>query len=198
MAEKKSSAVTTAIIALREETGFEDDAEVKTARLHEMLGLESEPAREPDESDRAFLRRVRRHEMAAIAPVKELRRRLLRDHKVDLRATGRGVYRIMKRREQADRGVRDGLVAARAAMREGIERAEHVDLARLTPEERQRRDAALLTGKAYLQMLGGRSTSARLEEARKSAANDSAQSTADMPAMRRSEGTAAAGEAGRG
>lgn len=184
MAEKKSSAVAAAIVALREETGFEDGAEVLTPRLHEMLGLGPEPTREPGESDKAFLRRVRRHEMSTIAPVKRLRDALLLACKVDLQATGRSVYRIVSRADQSSRALREGKTGARAKMRDAIRRIENVDLDRLTPEQRARRDADLLSAKAYLQMLGGRSPRERLDEVREVAAKISAQSAAVMPAMR--------------
>lgn len=182
------SAIETACASVRDETGFEDGAEVKTARLHAMLGLEPEPAREKGETDRAFLARARKHAMAAIGPVEKLRKRLLLVHKVDMQATGRGVYRIVPRRDQATRAVQSTIIAARRVLRGGVERAEHVDVSRLTTEEAHRRDAAMLTAKAYLGMLGGRTSASKLDEAREKAREkDSASTSSGMPAMRARE-----------
>jgi hypothetical protein len=158
--------VTGACDAVRAETGFEPGAEIKTGKLHEALGLEQYPARNDGEGDRAYLKRCRRNDMKAIAPIEALRSRLLKTHKVDLRANGRGAYRITPPGVQAPQAARDGVVKARKALREAQQRIEHVDISRLDARQRAEREAAQLTTAARLMMLSGRTTSQVLDEAR--------------------------------
>lgn len=116
-----------ACLAIKEATGFEAGAEIKTARISAALGLPEFPERQERESDEAFIRRFRRHEMARIPLMEALRERLLTVHKIDLQATGHGAYRVIPPGEQAKRAERDGLRAAKKALRASQARIMHVD-----------------------------------------------------------------------
>ncbi len=152
--------------AIREETGFEPGAEIRTSRLHEALGLETVPDREKGETDRAFIKRVKRADMNAIAPVEALRERLLTVHKVSIRATGKGSYRITPPGVQGPQAARHGRAEATRALRKAAAIIENVDVSRLTSEQRADRDAAQLNTAARIGFLTGRSPSSVLADAR--------------------------------
>lgn len=181
MSEDLEAMLTRACLALRDMTGFEASAEVKTADLFGLLGLGGVPAREEGEDDVAWLARCRRAELARVAPLRALRDRLLRSFSVDLQATHRGTYRIVPPGQQAARAERDGLRAARKALRDAAQRIQHVALDKLSGDERAARDAAMLNNASRLAFLSNRRASTVLAQTKESAEQSV---SPDTPAMR--------------
>lgn len=177
--------ISTACDRVRSDTGFEAGAEIKTTRLFEALGVPDYPAREKGEADRAYVRRCERHRMRHISLLEALRERLLEVHKVDLQATGRGSYQITPPGQQARKAEKDGLRAAKKALRGASERIKHVDVSKLTDEQKLDREASMLNTAHRLGMLSGKTPSRVLEEARaESEEKVRTQSSADMPMPR--------------
>lgn len=182
--KKNDEMVNRAIEAIRETTGFEPGAEIKTEALHAALGIK-EPEREPGESDRRFAKRCKRAGLASVGPVESLRERLLVTHQVDLRATGRGSYRVTPPGVQAAIAERDGVTGARRALKSSLRRIQHVNLSRLTPEQKADRDRAMLNTSQRVAMLSGRTVSRVLDDAAKSAEKEKSEPRTSMPVTRK-------------
>jgi hypothetical protein len=163
---KTDEMVSLAVEKVQALTGFEPGAEIRTSDMLAALGLEECPDRGDGESDRAYVKRCKRDAMKAIGPIEALRERLLTAHKVDIKATGRGSYRIVPPGVQAPQAAKEGAAKARKALREAAVRIENVDVSKLSGEQRADREASMLNNAARLGMLSGRSTSKVLEEAR--------------------------------
>lgn len=177
--------VTRAVAALHADTGFEGGAEVRTTRLHEALGLDALPKREPGESDARYQKRVDKHRLRALGPVAALRERLLKDHKVDIQATGRGAYRIVPSAVQAPQAERDGRRQARRALRDAAERILHTNVNKLSLEDRAARDAAMMNTASRIAMLTGKSIARVLADVRASAEAGDTKAKVPQPSMRR-------------
>lgn len=167
---------------LRAETGFEAGAEVKTDRLLQLLGLDVLPERKEGESNRAYVRRCKRLDMASIGPVKALRERLLHVFNVDLQATRRGFYRIVPPGQQAPRAERDAIRGARKALKEGLDRIKHTAVEKLDAHALKRHEASLLNTATRLSMLSSKSPAAVLDEVRAKAETPSVDTGAPVEA----------------
>lgn len=178
--------VTRAVAALHADTGFEGGAEVRSARVLEALGIEAVPKREPGEADARYIKRVEKHRMRSLGPVEALRERLLKDHKVDIQATGRGAYRIVPSAVQSAKAEKDGRRQAIRALRKSSERILHTNVDRLDSEARMAREAAMLNTASRISMLTGKSASRVLADVRASAeAEVSPVAKVPQPSLRR-------------
>lgn len=164
--------VTRAVAALHADTGFEGGAEVRSARVLEALGIEAVPKREPGEADARYIKRVEKHRMRSLGPVEALRERLLKDHKVDIQATGRGAYRIVPSAVQSAKAEKDGRRQAIRALRKSSERILHTNLDRLDANERRAREASMLNTASRISMLTGKSAARILADVHASAEKD--------------------------
>jgi hypothetical protein len=155
-----------AIESLRVATGLEPGSEVKSEELARMLGLPPLPTRKPGENDAAWGRRCRRHGLTLVSPVEQLRSTLLIAYKRDLRATGRGAYRITEPGKQARVASQDGLREAKRALAKSISRIENVDTTHLSIEQMKERDDILLNTASRLAMMRAPSAQAVLQSCR--------------------------------
>jgi hypothetical protein len=155
-----------ACVRVRDLTGFEDDAEIPTWKLLELLGTTERPTRDPNETDAKWAKRCDRHRLTCASLTIALKDALLTTYKVDLQATGRGAYRIVPPASQAARAEREGKHAALRELRKAHERIVNVELTKLDSESLKRRDAALLNTATRIASVSSRGVASVIEAAR--------------------------------
>jgi hypothetical protein len=91
----------------------------------------------PDDSRRYTHKELQDYDLALLQNMTAFKDALLRQEQMDLISDQRGSYYVIQPSEQATRALRDMTRRIKNEVNKGVARIQHVDMRRLTAEERQ-------------------------------------------------------------